>query len=107
MFEDFITHSISDRYNLICSLVLHDKIKPAYEDDESSIGDRSIPKNATIENLKALGDTLNYIYIWLKLLEENYCTRCVAYITAMKDMSKEIYLTMIKELTPKQKYRNL
>ena len=26
LFECFITHAISDRYNLICSLVSHDKI---------------------------------------------------------------------------------
>ena len=47
MFEYFITHARSDRYNLICSLVENDKIQPAYEDDEISIGARSIPKNET------------------------------------------------------------
>ena len=40
MFEYFITHARTDRYNLMCSLVAHDKIQPAYEDNESSIGDR-------------------------------------------------------------------
>ena len=40
MFEDFITHARTDIYNLMFSLVAHDKIQPAYEDDESSIGDR-------------------------------------------------------------------
>ena len=39
LFEDFITHEISDRYNLICYLVVHDKIQLSYEDDESIIGD--------------------------------------------------------------------
>ena len=43
MFEYFITHAITDRYNLMCSLVAHDKIQPAYEDDEISIGHSSIP----------------------------------------------------------------
>ena len=47
IFEYFITHARTERYNLMCSLVAHDKIKPAYEDDESSIGDRPIPKNST------------------------------------------------------------
>ena len=28
LFEDFITHARSDRYNLMCYLVAHDKIKP-------------------------------------------------------------------------------
>ena len=32
MFEDFITHKRTDRYNIMCYLVAHDKIKPAYED---------------------------------------------------------------------------
>ena len=40
MFEDFITHTRTDRYNLMYSLVAHDKMQPYYEDDESSIGDR-------------------------------------------------------------------
>ena len=40
MFEYFITHARTDRYTLMCSLVAHDKIQPAYEDNESSIGDR-------------------------------------------------------------------
>ena len=39
--------------------------KPSYEDEESSIGDRKIPKNATIEALEALGATLNFINSWL------------------------------------------
>ena len=59
MFEYFITHARTDRYNLMCSLVAHNKIQPAYKDDESSIGDRLIPKNATTESLEPLGDTHN------------------------------------------------
>ena len=42
--------------------------------------------------------TLNYIYIWLKLSEENYDARRVAYITSMKEMLKLIHLTMNKTL---------
>ena len=37
-FEDFITQAITDRYNLMCSLVYHGKLQPDYKDDESSIG---------------------------------------------------------------------
>ena len=44
IFEDFNTHARTDRYNLMSSLVAHDKIQPNYEYDEISIGDRSIPK---------------------------------------------------------------
>ena len=43
LFEDFITHARTDIYNLMCSIVAHDKKLQAYEDDENSIGDRLIP----------------------------------------------------------------
>ena len=56
-FKDFITHEIIDRYNLLCSIVAHDKKQPDYEDEESSFGDRLIPKNSTIEVLEPLGAT--------------------------------------------------
>ena len=86
MFEYFITHAKTDRYNLMCYLVAHDKIQPDYEDDKISIVHRSIPKNATTKSLKALGATPNFIDIWIKLFVENYDARCVSYINATKDM---------------------
>ena len=49
LFEDFITHARTNRYNILCYLVAHDKEKPSYEDYESSIGDRLIPKHVTTE----------------------------------------------------------
>ena len=49
MFEFLITHARTDRYNLMCYLVAHDKKIPAYEYDEISIGDRLIPKHVTTE----------------------------------------------------------
>ena len=84
LFEDIIIHARTDRYNLMCSLVAHDKKLPAYEINESSIIGRLIPKNVTTEALEALGATLNFIDIWLKLLEDNYDYRRVSYITSMK-----------------------
>ena len=63
MFEDFITHARKDRYNLMCSIVAHDKKQQAYEYYESSIGDRLIPKHVKTEELEALGDTLSFIDI--------------------------------------------
>ena len=53
----------------MCSLVAHDKKRPSYEYEDSSIGDMLIPKHVTIEALKSLGANLNYIEIWIKLLE--------------------------------------
>ena len=63
MFEGFITHARTGIYNPICTLVSHDKMQPNYEDDESSLGDRSIPKYATTKSLTSLGATLNCIDI--------------------------------------------
>ena len=61
----------------------------------------------TTEALEALGDTYNFIDIWLQLLEENYDARRAEYITAMKEMFKQIHLAMFKALTPKQKFQRL
>ena len=47
LFEDFIKHAGTYRYNLMCSIIAHDKQQPLYEDEESSIGYIPIPKNAT------------------------------------------------------------
>ena len=49
-----------------------------------------------------MGVTLNFIDIWLKLFEDNYDSICVAYKTSMKEMFKQIPLTMIKALTTKK-----
>ena len=58
--------------------------KSACEDDESSIGDRLIPKHVTTESLEALVATINFIEILLKLLGHNYELRCRMYNKAMK-----------------------
>ena len=105
-FEDFITQAITDRYNLMCSLVAHDKMQPYYKDDEISIGDRSIPDNATPKSLESLGATINFVDIYLKFFLEKYDAICVAYINAMNYILKQIPLTIKKPLTPKQNSRN-
>ena len=45
------------------------KKQPTYEDDESSIKYRPIPKNETTEALEALGATLNFIDICIECLD--------------------------------------
>ena len=107
MFEYFSAQARTYIYNIMCPLVAHDKMQPYYEDDEISLGDRSIPKDATPESLGALGATINFIDIWLKLFLENYDARCVAYINAMQQMFKKIPLTIKKALTSKQKFQKL
>ena len=54
-----------------------------------------------------MGDTLNFIEIWLKLLKYNYEVRFGMYNKAMKDIFKKIPTTMIKALSPKQKDQKL
>ena len=50
MFEYFIRHERTDRYNILCYIVVHYKKQPAYEYEESIIGDRLIPKVMTTES---------------------------------------------------------
>ena len=106
-FEDFITQARTERYNLMCSLVAHDILQLYYKDDESSIGDRAITDDATIKTLEALGATINFIDIWLKLLRESFDARCEAYINAMKLMFTQIPQTVKIALNPKQKIQKL
>ena len=49
MLEDFITQARTDRYNLVCYLVAHDRLQLDYEYDVISIGDRTIPNDPTIK----------------------------------------------------------
>ena len=43
----------------------------------------------TTEALEALCATINFVEIWLKLLDQNYELRCVMYNKAMKEMFKK------------------
>ena len=40
-------------------------------------------------------------------MDKNYDARHIAYRTAMKDMSKQIFTTMTEPLSPKQKFQKL
>ena len=44
-------------------LVARDRMQDNKQDDESSIDDRKIPKNATVKGLNSLGATFNFIDI--------------------------------------------
>ena len=82
-------------------------LKTSYEDEEISIGDRPIPKNATTESLEALGATLNFIDIWLKLLDQNCEVRCGMYNKAMKNMFQKISTIKSKPLSQGKKLERL
>ena len=49
----------------MCYLGANDKRQLACEDDEISLRDRLVSKNATTELLEASGATINFIDIWL------------------------------------------
>ena len=49
-FQGFITQARTYRYNIMCSLFAHDKMQDNEQDDESSIGDRVIPNDATVKH---------------------------------------------------------
>ena len=83
----------------MCYLVAHDRLEPDYKDDKISIGDRAIPNDATIKTLESLGATFNFIYIWLKLLRENYCDGSESYVNAMKEMFMQILQNVGRALT--------
>ena len=106
-FEDFITQARTDRYNIMCYLVSHDRFQIDYKYDEINIGDMAITDNASTKILEELGATINFIDIWLKLLRESYDARCEAYINAMKVMFRQMPQTIKIALTPKQKVQKL
>ena len=102
-----MTYAITDRYNLLRSILAHDKKQPTYENDNICIENRPIPKHDKKEALEALGDTFNFIEIWLILLEYNYDARCVAYSNDMKEMLKQRPTTINKQLSLSQKVDKL
>ena len=98
-FEDFITQARTDRYNIMCSLVAHNRLQENKIDNESSIGDREIPNDATVKALKSLGATFNFFDTWIHNFHENYFARSESYIIAMKEMFKKIPQNFEKTLT--------
>ena len=97
-FEGFITQARTDRYNIMRYLVSHDRIQDNKQDDESSIGDRVIPNDATVKAIKSLGATFNFIDIWLRNFRENYFDRSESYRVAMVKMFKTIPQNVEKPL---------
>ena len=91
----------------MCCLVAHDRLQIYYKYDEIGIGKRAIPDNATTKTLEALGATINFIDIWLKLFREILNSRCDAYINDMKYMFRQITQIIKIAYTPKQKDQKL
>ena len=47
VFKDFVKNARKDRYNLMCSIIAHDKQQPIYFDDGNISVGIQIHKNAT------------------------------------------------------------
>ena len=77
------------------SLVSHDRLQENKTDDESSIGDRVIPNDATVKALKSLGATFNFIDIWLHNFREKYFLK-VSRIDLLWSRCSKRYLKMLK-----------
>ena len=106
-FEGFITQARTDRYNIMSYLVAHDRMQYNKQDDESSIGDRVIPNDATVKALKSLGATFNFIDIWLHNFRHNYFDQSESYRFAMVEMFKTIPQIFLKPLTTREKNQKL
>ena len=74
-FEEFIIQVRTDIYNIMCYLVARDRMQDNKQDDEISLGDREIPKKATVKILNSLGPTFNFIDICLHSFRHNYYAR--------------------------------
>ena len=65
-YEDYISAAIKDRYNLMYSIDVHDKMRPTGNDYSSSGGDRPLPYKSTVDVILSLVLTMNSIYSWLQ-----------------------------------------
>ena len=59
-------------------------------DDASSGGVRPITSTSSKEALYSLGQTVNFIYNWIKFFEVNYENRIMIYKRKMSDLFKTI-----------------
>ena len=83
----------------MCSITTYDKLLPICVYYISSDDSRSIPKNATTTALESLGETLNFIYCWIKKFQQNYQVRWKIYNEAIKYLIKKIPTNKSKQLS--------
>ena len=94
-FEGFIIQARIDRYNIMCSLVAHNSVQDNKKDDESRIGNRVIPNDATVKALKSLGATFNFIDIWIHNFRDNILIK-MSLIQLQWSRCSKRYLKMLK-----------
>ena len=87
LFEGFIINARTDRYNIMCYIDAYER-----ENQSSGCDDRSsgrgcpIPITSTIEALESLGETIDFIGCWLKVLEHNFLEICHLYTNYMEEL---------------------
>ena len=74
---------IQDRYELICALDSHGKQQDKCYGLINSLGGISFPNTFSKMAPKLLGDKINFIESWLKMLEK-YIWCCNTYESSMK-----------------------
>ena len=67
-FEVFYLTEIQDRYELICALDSHDKQEDRCCGSTNSLGGRYFPNTYSKMAPKLIGDKINFIESWLKML---------------------------------------
>ena len=72
MFEDYITTSIGEQYNIIGSIEAHEIEHTSVNGEASIGGGRTLLFSSTNYSLIYIGLTLNFIESWLKSLKNNY-----------------------------------
>ena len=65
-FEGYVTTSIRDRYNLMCSIEANDRYYPTINYDAISGGGKTSPYNPTKDTLVSFGIKLIFIEKWIK-----------------------------------------
>ena len=77
--EGYVTNSIRDRYNLMCSIEYHEREHKSINDGESSGGGIPLAYNSTRDVLLSFSLTRNFMYICLKSFKTNYLYQSTMY----------------------------
>ena len=89
-FGNFFNTEIKDRDDIMCAIDAYGDHHPPTEPENSTIGDgRPLKNNSPAQELESLGNTLNFIYQWLKWFGNNYYTRVIIYNNKIWDFSKQ------------------
>ena len=83
-FKIYIRNARTDRYSLMCSIDAHEKQQLSSANDGNSGGGNTLPSNSSTEALSSIGETIGFIYFWLKFVDRNYLSRSNMFIETMQ-----------------------